>query len=344
MNKALQQLAEARAIARLAARFPRRADQWNRPHEADAELVPLGPDTYLASTIDGLANELSSGFYRDAYTAGWVLVQANLSDLAAVGAMPLGLLIALALPPGYADADRLAEGIADSLAASGVAALGGDLNEAEALSLTACALGLVTGRPLGRMGILPGDELWATGPLGGGNALAIAHLLGLPEAIAPESRYRPRARLEAGQRLRAYAHALMDTSDGPMSTLDHLARLNGVGLRIAFDPERLAAPEALEGFRQAGLPAWPLLCGEHGEYELMVAIAPEDAERLRADVPEARRLAIATPEAGLTLALPDGREVPYDGAFIRNLADRAAGDWKLYAQEFQAFGTTLNLP
>lgn len=344
MNEALLQLAEARAIARLAARFPRRADQWNRPHEADAELVPLGPDLYLASTIDGLANEVSSGFYRDAYTAGWVLVQANLSDLAAVGAAPLGVLLALSLPPGYADAERLSDGIADSLEASGVASLGGDLNESAAVSLTGCALGLVSGRPLGRVGIRPGDEIWATGPLGGGNALAITHLLGLPEVIAPESRYRPLARLEAGVRLRAYAHALMDTSDGPMSTLDHLARLNGVGFRIAFDPDRLVAPEALGGFRQAGLPGWPLLCGEHGEYELLVAIAPADAARLQTDVPEAHRVAIATESPGLLLSLPDAREVAYDGAFIRNLADRAAGDWRTYAHEFQAYGTALGLP
>lgn len=343
----LAALAEVRAIDALTRRFPRHADQWNRPHEADAELVrlsALGPDTFLAATIDGIANEWSSGFYKDAYTAGWVLVQANLSDLAAVGASPLGVLLALAFPPGDSIAPRLSEGIADALSACGVAALGGDLNEGPAPVMTACAIGLVAGRPVGRTGIQPGDGLWVTGPVGAGNALAIVQLLGLPPALAPEAAYRPKARLVEGQALRAIAHAMMDTSDGPMSTLDHLARLNGIGMRIDFDPARLCDSAALAAFKAAGLPAWPLLCGEHGEYELMVAVPPDAEGSLKALVPGAVRIATATAESGLTLVLPDGREVAYDGQVIRNLPDRVQGDWSRYASEFQAYGTSLGLP
>ncbi|MNS19763.1 Thiamine-monophosphate kinase [compost metagenome] len=344
----LAALAEVRAIDALTRRFPRHPEQWNRPHEADAEIVKLtalGPDTYLAATIDGIANEWTSGFFKDPYTAGWVLVQSNLSDLAAVGAAPIGLLSALAFPPGSTElASRLAEGIADALAACGVAALGGDLNEGPAPAMTACAIGLVTGRPVGRTGIQPGDGLWATGPLGAGNALAIVQLMGLPPALAPESAYRPQARLAEGQALRPFARAMMDTSDGPMSTLDHLARLNGVGMRIDFDPDRLVEPRVLAAFRSAGLPAWPLLCGEHGEYELMVAIPPDAEAGLLAAAPQATRLATATAEPGLMAVLPDGREVPFDGGYIRNLPERTQGDWKAYAEAFQAFGAGLGLP
>jgi thiamine-monophosphate kinase len=344
---ALGALAEVQAIDALSGRFPRHPDQWNKPHTADAELVkltPLGPETYLAATIDGVANELSSGFYRDPFTAGWVLVQANLSDLAAVGARPTGLMLSIGMPPGWVGAERLSRGIADALEAAGVPALGGDLNESEFPQLTACALGLVEGRPIGRLGVRPGDRLYASGPMGAGNALAIVHLLGLPDALAPEEAYRPQARLALGQALRPFARALMDTSDACMSTLDHLAHLNGVGLRVAFDPDRLCDPRALAGFRAAGLPAWPLLCGEHGEYELMIAIAPEDEERLLALAPEARLIAEATAEPGIVLALPDGRELDYDGAYIRNLPARCKGDWKAYAEAFQAFGAGLGLP
>lgn len=344
---ALTALAEVRAIDALTKLFPRHADQWNRPHEADSELVrlsALGPDTYLAATIDGIANEWSSGFYRDPYTAGWVLVAANLSDLAAVGAAPIGVLLALAFPPGAEMAPRLAEGIADALKAAGVPSLGGDLNEGPSPAMTACALGLVSGKPVGRTGIRPGDGLWVTGPVGAGNALAIVQLLGLPPALAPEEAYRPKARLAEGQALRAIAHAMMDTSDGPMSTLDHLARLNGLGMRVDFVPERLCDPRALAAFKAAGLPAWPLLCGEHGEYELMVAVPPEAEAELREAAPQAVRIATATAEPGLVLTLPDGREVPYPGDFIRNLPEQTRGDWKAYATKFQTFGTTLGLP
>lgn len=343
----LAAISEVLAIDAIAKAFPRHPDQWNRPHESDAELVKLtaiGADTYLAATIDGLATELSSGFYQDAYTAGWVLVQASLSDLAAVGAAPLGVLLALSMPPDYAGAERLSAGITDALAEAGVAALGGDLNESAAPSFTACALGLVQGTPVGRMGITPGDGLWVTGPLGAGNALAIVQLLGLPPALCPEASYRPRARLAAGAALRGHARAMMDTSDALMTTLDHLARLNGIGWEVDFDPDRLADPRLVAAFRQAGLPAWPLLCGEHGEFELAVALPDESVPHLIAVAPEARRVATATAGSGLVLRLPDGRRVDYDGAFIRNLHARTAGDWKAYAAEFQAFGTQLGLP
>lgn len=346
-SDALAMLAEVSRIDAFARGFARHPDQWNAPHAADAELVrltPLGGETYLAATIDTLGNELASGFYRDPFTAGWVLVMASLGDLAAVGARPLGMLLALGLPPDETFAARLAEGVQAALADAGVSALGGDMNEAAVPMLTSCALGLVEGAPIGRTGVTHGDELWATGPLGRGNGLAIVHLMGLPPTLCPEALYRPRARLAAGQALRGHAHALMDTSDGLMSTLDHLARLNGVGLRVAFDPARLVEPALLQAFHQAGLPAWPLLCGEHGEYELVAAIQPAAREHLLAAAPEARLVAEVTAGSDLELALPDGRTVAYDGSFIKNLPARVAGDWAAYAREFQAFGTALGLP
>lgn len=342
MSHALSAIAEVQAIDRLIRGFPRHPGQWNRPHEADAELVPVGPDLYLASTIDGVADEIALGYYRDMFTAGWVLVMANLSDLAAVGAQPLGLMLALTTSGEPTD-ERLVAGIEAALVAAGVPVLGGDLNAGREPHLTGCGLGLVAGRPVGRTGIRPGDALWASGPLGAGNALAIVRMLGLPDALAPEEAFRPRARLAEGQALRPHVHAMMDTSDGFMSTVDHLARLNGVGFRLDFDLEALVAPELLAAFRAAGLPGWPLLCGEHGEYELLFASTPEAEPAIRAAAPEARRVGVATAEPGLRLSLPDGLVVAFDGSFIRNLPVRTGGDWVAYAREFQAYGAGLGL-
>ncbi len=345
-SHSLQALAEVRAIDALAGRFRRHPDQVNAPHQADAELVrltALGPDLYLAATIDGITSEIAGGFYTDLYTAGWVLVQANLSDLAAVGAQAIGLMLALSLQPGSPDNDRLSQGIADSLDHSGAPVLGGDLNDARQPSLTACAIGLVQGRTITRMGIRPGDRLWATGPLGSGNALAIVRMLGLPDALYPEAQYRPSARLAIGAAARPFARAMMDTSDGPMSTLDHLARLNGIGWDVDFDLERLLDPKALAGWAQTGAPWWPLFCGEHGEYELLIAVDPVDEARLQAIAPDARPVATAAAVPGIRLHLPDGREVPFDGSVIRNLAEKHGTDWRSYGAEFQAFGARLGL-
>ena len=341
---ALDAIAEVRAIDALVRAFPRRADQRNGPHEADAELVPLGPDRWLAATVDGLAGELAVGFYQDWYTAGWTLVQACLSDLAAVGAAPLGVLLAITRGPDGVVPDRLTQGIGDALRAQGVAALGGDLNDGAAPHLDATAIGLVEGAPpLMRLGIRPGDALYATGRLGAGNALAIARLTGASPDLWPEDRYRPRARLAEGQAARGVARAAIDTSDGPMSVIDHLARLNGVGFRLDFDLARLLVPGAAEAFRAAGLPVWALFAGEHGEYELIAAVAPEREAALRASWPEAVRLGEATEARGLALALPDGRTVAYDGSFVRNLLDRTGGDWAAYTREFAAYGAALGL-
>jgi thiamine-monophosphate kinase len=339
----LHHLAEVRAIDALAARFPRHPQQWNKPHEADAELVQIAPDTYLAATIDAVVQEWSIGLFQDPYTAGWVLAMSSLSDLAAVGATPIGILPAITLPPGDATADRLAQGIAEAVAAAGTAVLGGDLDTGDHPHLTACALGLVHGHPIGRTGILPGDRIYATGQLGSGNMLAVAFLLGLPRERIPEAAHRPQARLAEGQLLRPIARAMMDTSDGPMSTLDHLARLNGVGFRIDFDLQRLIRPDALALAAGAGAPQWPLFCGELGEYELMVAVAPERAAELERLVPTAVPVAVAEVEPGLRLALPDGRQVAFDGSRIRNLMGESAGDWQAYTRGFMAFGSELGL-
>ncbi|MBC7541334.1 MAG: hypothetical protein H7338_01240 [Candidatus Sericytochromatia bacterium] len=342
----LSALAEVRAIDALTAGFPRHPDQWNAPHTSDAEIVrlqPLGSDTYLAATIDGITSEITGGFYRDLYTAGWVLVQANLSDLAAVGAAPIGLMLALSLNTSISDNARLSQGITDALVASGVPVLGGDLNDSQAPSLTACAIGLVQGRVVTRIGIQPGDTLWTTGPLGTGNALAIVRMMGLPDGLCPEAAYRPQARLTIGASVRPFAKAMMDTSDGPMSTLDHLARLNNVGWAVGFDADALVETTVLQAFRSAGLPVWPLLCGEHGEYELLIAVDPADEAALRAIAPTAVKLATATTEPGITLHLPDGRTLAFEGDFIRNLAARTNGDWAAYAAEFQAYGARLGL-
>lgn len=341
---ALGAIAEVRAIDALVRAFPRRPDQLNGPHEADAELVPLGPGRWLAATVDGLAGELAVGFYQDWYTAGWTLVAACLSDLAAVGAAPLGVLLAITRGPDGVVPDRLTLGIGDALRAHGVASLGGDLNDGAAPHLDATAIGLVDGEPpLMRLGIRPGDVLYASGPLGAGNALAILRLTGAPPALWPEERYRPRARLAEGQAARGVARAAIDTSDGPMSVIDHLARLNGVGFRLDFDLARLLVPAAREAFAAAGLPVWALFAGEHGEYELIAAVEPARAPELEAGWPEAVRLGEATAARGLVLALPDGREVAYDGSFVRNLTTTTGGDWRAYTREFAAYGEALGL-
>lgn len=84
-------LLENNFFARLTSSFQRSPQQINHLNESDSELLRLDNDSILAITTDCIVEEIETGLYDDPYLIGWMLVVVNLSDLAAVGARPLGL-------------------------------------------------------------------------------------------------------------------------------------------------------------------------------------------------------------------------------------------------------------
>jgi thiamine-monophosphate kinase len=157
---------------------------------------------------------------------GWRAAAVNLSDLAASGATPLGLLVSLALPPDtlVADVISLYEGIAET----GVSVVGGDTTAADAVVVAVTAAGR-SDRVPGRAGALPGDTLVVTGPLGAAGA-----------AFRAGGYIRPPLRLDEGRSLAASAHALIDVSDGLAVDAGHISRRSGVRLVIELDAVPLA--------------------------------------------------------------------------------------------------------
>lgn len=326
---------EVALIERLASGLPRSPLQRNARHESDAELLQLpGSDALLALTIDGIVEEIDRGLYTDPFLIGWMTVTASASDLAAVGAAPLGILVNAVLPPDL-PADHLArlrQGIGDASAASELPVLGGDTNAGGRLQTAACAVGLIPdGAPLGRRGCAPGDRLLASGPLGLGAAFAIVQLGGGGPGVAPP-RYQPRARLREGQLLRRVASCAMDTSDGALVTLDELMRLNGVGFRLERRVEDLLDPPALQVARAAGLPPWMMLAGPHGEFELLFTVPPDRCVGLLAGARsvgwEPRELGAVVAEPGLSLDPGDGGRL--DTRRARDLFAEAGGDVERY--------------
>ncbi len=143
-----------------AASLPRSPRQLNRLQESDAEFS-LCPK--LRSGVDDrrIAEE-SRAIVLGPWLAGWMAVMANFSDLAAVGADPLGILLAETIPPLFPPEARmkLQQGIREACVACASYVLGGDTNAGEALQITGTAVGCITdGRPLTRIGIHPGDLL-----------------------------------------------------------------------------------------------------------------------------------------------------------------------------------------
>ena len=329
----LHAIAENRLLSRWAQLLPRPAGAPHGVHEADAELVPLGAGGTLALTIDTVSEEIEQGLYQTPHTSGWVAAVASLSDLAAVGADPLGLLLSVTLPG--ADTQTVQEDVARGVSAvcseAGTHVLGGDTSIGPRLTVATVGVGLIpeSAAPLRRTGMQPGDWLFASGRLGLGGALAAARWLS-PAASAPactEEDYRPRVTLPVGRALRGIASACMDTSDGLVATLDQLARLNGLALRVERPLSELLCPEARRVSTALGLPPFALLAGLHGEFELVFSV-PEKG------LPALRRAGLLPVVLGRAV---EGRGLlvgsrPVDGARVRNLLDEAGGDVTAYAR------------
>jgi thiamine-monophosphate kinase len=214
------------------------------------------------------------------------LLRVNLSDLAAMGAAPLGYLMTTAFTRGTPDSwiADFVSGLAEDQQRFGITVLGGDTVATPGpacFSLT--IIGTVPpGQALHRRGARIGDEVWVSGSIGDG-ALGLRVLQGKLAADAEghlARRYRlPEPRLALGQALRGVARAAMDVSDGVVQDLGHLCRAAECGAEIMADaaPLSVAARAALA----ADAALLPLILTGGDDYELLFAAAPEDADAVR---------------------------------------------------------------
>lgn len=181
---------------------------------------------------------------QDPADVAWKLVASNLSDLAAKGAEPLGVLLGYQFGP---DPNRFLTGLREALDHYGTPLLGGDTvgtgdagGTSQALGLT--AIGRATHRPVpGRNGARPGDTLWLTGAVGGAMIGLAALRAGTGDSLAYR---RPQARLSEGIALAPRVTAIMDVSDGLLLDSLRLAKASRVALAIDRTAVPLACPEA----------------------------------------------------------------------------------------------------
>lgn len=333
-------------IERLARHFPRSSIQLNGLQEADAELIRLpGSDTVLALKTDCLVEEIETGLYADPYLIGWMAVVVNGSDLAAVGARPVGMLLSETLPPdadpGYLE--RLQQGIRDACGACGFQVFGGDTNFSSHVQLGAFALGTIpAGAQITRLGARPGDRVFVSGPLGLGSVFAFSRLA--PGGREGSPAYRPLPRLREGQLLRGFAACCMDTSDGGLATLDQLARLNRVGFELDAPWETILDPRALMLARSQSFPHWLMLAGPHGEFELVFTVPPGKQaaflDHARAHRWEPLALGVVTQREGVVVRR-DGRAVMLDTRSVRNLFVEVGGDVQRFIGELRRMDAAL---
>jgi thiamine-monophosphate kinase len=233
-----------------------------RPDQRGAQaLVGIGDDAAVLAAPDGRVvastDFLLEGrhFRRDTSSAADVGVKAaarSLIDVAAMGAVPTGLLVALAAPGDLpvSWALGLARGLAQECARAGASVVGGDTARASSVLLAVTGLGDLGGRaPVLRSGAVPGDLVAVAGPLGhaaAGLALLSAGMTVPPAWAAPlvAAQRRPQPPYDAGPEAAGLgATAMIDISDGLLADLGHVAAASGVLIDVAS--ARLSPGDAL---------------------------------------------------------------------------------------------------
>lgn len=296
---------------------PRHPHQTHGIDQSDAEVVRLADGLFIALSVDAIAEELALGLYDDPFTVGWVSAVAGLADIAAVGANPVGVLLAAVYTPGWSleARARVGAGFAAALRDAGTALLGGDTGSADCPVISVTAIGTCAEPPMSRIGAGPGDILCVTGGQGSAAALATRKVLGLGSERYPEHLFRPRARLSEGSQLRALASACTDASDGLLGAVATLARLNGLGASLTWNPDAVDQ-RAAEYFAGNDLPLWLAWWAEVGDYELVLAVPETRWRAACAAVPSLRRIGHLTTSTEITLATESA-------TFTLDLAGRA---------------------
>ncbi|MEA3010307.1 MAG: thiamine-monophosphate kinase [Sphingomonadales bacterium] len=221
----------------------------------------------------------------------WKLVAVNLSDLAAKGARPVGVLLGYSLGEGEWD-NAFVAGLGAALSAFDLPLLGGDTVRGKGpRTLALTALGEAPGPVPSRAGGKAGDLLWVSGTIGdAGAGLRILKGEVAPDPFLVERYRKPRPRLESGQRLAPLAAAMMDVSDGLLIDSSRLAAASAVGITV-----ELGALPLSEAFLAA--------FGDGPEARLAAATAGDDYELLfAADPGRSAQILALQEELGLPLS------------------------------------------
>ncbi|TKS54814.1 thiamine-phosphate kinase [Luteimonas yindakuii] len=273
--------AEFDLIARIRARAGGRADVVLGIGD-DAAVLQPPPGRQLVVCTD----TLNAGVHFPDDTApadiGWKALAVNLSDLAAMGAVPAWCTLSLSLPDADpARADALLDGVLELATLHGVVLVGGDTTRGP-LSLCVTAIGHVApGHALRRDGAGAGDDLWVSGTLGDAAAALRGWSQGDAVPAALRARLdRPTPRVALGAALSGLASAAIDVSDGLLADLGHVLEASGIGAEVDVDalPASAALPDACPGLelRRA------LQASGGDDYELCFTAPPALREAVQA--------------------------------------------------------------
>jgi thiamine-monophosphate kinase len=244
----------------------------------DAAAVEIG-DRYLVVSTDMLWEGTHFHPVMSWRQKGWMAAAVNLSDIAAMGAQPLGFLMAMGLPADLDEKDvaEMIQGAADCCDQYGTDYLGGDTKECSELVLTGTSLGLVPKEGLlARKGARPGDLLLMTGTAGLAASGLKALEVGMEASKAIKALFEPLPRIKEGALLSSSGAvtSCMDTSDGLSSSLHELGEASDVAFEV--DVEKVPIDHEVRTIAKAchvGVDELALHGG--GDYQLLFTIRPD---------------------------------------------------------------------
>lgn len=251
--------------------FKRPAPQTALGIGDDAALIQLTQGHQLAVSTDMLV--AGTHFFADAppYAIGWKALAVNLSDMAAMGAKPKWVTLALALPEAnHGWLTEFSRGFFDCAAQFQVDLIGGDTTKGP-LNICVQIMGEVPAQQaLRRDGAQDGDEVWVSGPLGDA-ALALAAMQNRLQiapadlALCRPALETPQPRVALGLALRGLATSAIDLSDGLLADLGHL--LNASHRQATLYYPRIPISAVFDHYRQKnGIDQWLITSGD--DYEL----------------------------------------------------------------------------
>ena len=237
----------------------------------DAAVFAPPPGRELVMTADAMVEGVHFLPGTAADLVARKLLRVNLSDLAAMGAVPFGYLVTISVPRGFGDDwfAAFAAGLRADQDEFRLALLGGDTTETPGpLTLSLTAIGHVApGEAILRSGACPGDEVWVTGTIGDGvlGLHAARGELADPDGYLKGRYDLPTPRL--GLALAGWARTAMDVSDGLFQDLGHICRASGVAAVVEASRIPLSPQAAAAG------PAWRETAWVGGDdYELLLAV------------------------------------------------------------------------
>lgn len=264
------------------------------------------------------------------YDLGYFLVVANLSDIAAMGAHPIGVLTVVRYPQEMTDGafTSLMRGIADACAMSSAHNIGGDIGTAERIILSGTALGMCSpGEVLLRSGSRPGDVLCVSGDVGSAGAAVAAFgddkfRIGTLSAEARsqmlEAWRRPIARVSEGRLLahQKLASACMDTSDGLCASIMELGRASGVGFAVREDAITITTA-VREVADELCIDPLSLALSASVDFQLAFTVPPAELPRCQASFADhdldLRVIGEATRDTAVSMLQRNGSTVPLPG-------------------------------